>query len=87
MIHTPLKRPFEGSGAMLRLVLHQNPVGQTIIARRSLTVVQESAILRFLGKLGSTAMGDFVGKSETEENRFSAEVFNALRLDIRSLLP
>ena len=87
MIHTPLKRPFEGSGAMLRLVLHENPGSYTIIARRSITVVQESAILRFLGKLGSTAMGDFVGKSESEENRFSAEVFNALRLDIRSLLP
>lgn len=87
MIHTPLRRPFEGSGAMLRLVLHGNPGSQTIIARRSNTVVQESAILRFLGRLGSTAMGDFVGKSEAEENRFSAEVFNALRLDIRSLLP
>jgi hypothetical protein len=86
MIHTPLKRPFEGSGAMFRLVLHGNPGSQTIIARRSLTVVQESAILRFLGKLGSTAMGDFVGKSESEENRFSADVFNALRLDIGALL-
>lgn len=87
MIHTPLRRPFEGSGALFRLVLHGNPGSQTIIARRSLAAVQESAILRFLGKLGSTAMGDFVGKSETEENRFSAEVFNALRLDIRALLP
>jgi hypothetical protein len=86
MIHTPLKRPFQGSGAMLRMVLHENPGSQTIIARRSLTVVQESAILRFLGRLGAEAMGDFVGNSETEENRFSAEVFNALRLDIRSLL-
>jgi len=87
MIHTPLKRPFQGSGAMLRLVLHENPGSQTMIDRRSSTVVQESAILRFIGKLGATAMGDFVGKSESEENRFSAEVFNALRLDIRALLP
>jgi hypothetical protein len=87
MIHTPLKRPFQGSGAMLRLVLRENPGAQTIIARRTSTVVQESAILRFIGKLGATAMGDFVGKYESEENRFSAEVFNALRLDIRALLP
>lgn len=87
MIHTPLKRPFQGSGAMFRLVLHENPGSQTIIARRTLTVVQESAILRFLGRLGAEAMGDFVGNSETEENRFSAEVFNALRNDIRALLP
>ena len=87
MIHTPLKRPFKGSGAMLRLVLRENPGSQTIIDRRTLTVVQESAILRFIGRLGAEAMGDFVGNSEIEENRFSAEVFNALRLDIRALLP
>jgi hypothetical protein len=87
MIHTPLKRPFRGGGAMFRLVLHENPGNPTIIARRSLTVVQESAILRFLGRLGAEAMGDFVGNSETEENRFSAEVFYALRNDIRALLP
>jgi hypothetical protein len=86
LIHSPLKRPFPGSGAMVRLVLRENPGSQTIIARRTSTVVQESAILRFIGKLGATAMGDFVGKSESEENRFSAEVFNALRLDIRAVL-
>ncbi|MFN2602403.1 MAG: hypothetical protein ABR582_06550 [Gemmatimonadaceae bacterium] len=87
MIHTPLKRPFQGPGAMFRLVLHENPGSQTIISRRTLTVVQESAILRFLGRLGAEAMGDFVGNSETEENRFSAEVFYALRNDIRAMLP
>jgi hypothetical protein len=87
MIHTPLRRPFEGNGATFRLVLRDNPGAQSLIARHTTTVVQESAILRFLGRLGSTAMGDFVGKSEVQENRFSAEVFNALRLDIRALLP
>ena len=87
MIHTPLRRPFEGHGATFRLVLRDNPGGQSILARHTTTVVQESAILRFLGRLGSTAMGDFVGKSEVQENRFSAEVFNALRLDVRALLP
>jgi len=87
MIHTPLRRPFEGSGAMFRLTLQGTPAGLTMISRESSSVVQESAILRFLGRLGSTAMGDFVGKSESQENRFSAEVFNALRLDTRALLP
>jgi hypothetical protein len=87
MIRTPLKRPFQDGGSTFRLVLHENPGAPTIIARHTTTVVQESAILRFIGRLGATAMGDFVGKSESEENRFSAEVFNALRLDIRALLP
>jgi hypothetical protein len=87
MIHTPLRRPFEGNGATFRLVLRDNPGSQSLISRHSTTVVQESAILRFLGRLGATAMGDFVGKSEVQENRFSAEVFNALRLDLRALMP
>jgi hypothetical protein len=86
MIHTPLRRPFEGSGSTFRLVLRENPGAPTIISRRTSTVVQESAILRFIGKLGATAMGDFVGKSEAEENRFSAEVFAALAQDIRAIL-
>jgi hypothetical protein len=87
MIRSPLKRPFQGGASTFRLLLHENPGAQTIIARHTTTVVQESAILRFIGRLGATAMGDFVGKSESEENQFSADVFNALRLDIRALLP
>jgi hypothetical protein len=67
-------------------VLRESPSAPTIISRRTSTVVQESAILRFIGKLGATAMGDFVGKSEAEENRFSAEVFAALAQDIRAIL-
>jgi len=86
MIRSPLKRPFQNGGSTVRTVLHENPGGQTILSRHTTTVVQESAILRFIGRFGSTAMGDFVGKSESEENRFSADVFNALRLDVRSLL-
>jgi hypothetical protein len=86
MIHTPLRRPFEGGGSTFRLVLRDTPSAPTIIVRRTSTVVQESAILRFIGKLGATAMGDFVGNSESEENRFSAEVFNALRQDVDALL-
>ena len=87
MIHSPLKRPFEGSGSTFRLVLRENPGAPTIIDRHTTTVVEESTILRFIGRLGATAMGDFVGNSESEENRFSAEVFYALRNDIRALLP
>jgi hypothetical protein len=31
-------------------------------------------------------MGDFVGKAEVEENRFSADAFNAMRADAAALL-
>ena len=87
MIRTPLKRPFQGSGSAFRVVLRDIPGTGTFLSRYTSTIVQESAILRFLGRLGATAMGDFVGKAETEENRFSADVFNSLRLDTRALLP
>ncbi|MEO5904712.1 MAG: hypothetical protein ABIQ55_11910 [Gemmatimonadaceae bacterium] len=85
-IKTPLKRPFKGQGAIFRLAMLDSPGKQTIIGRRTSAAVQESAILRFLNRLSGTAMGDFVGKAESEENRFSAEAFNAMRLDARGRL-
>jgi hypothetical protein len=85
-IRTPLRRPFQGQGSIFRLAILDSPGRQSIIGRRTLTVVQESTILRFLNRLSGTAMGDFVGKAEIEENRFSADAFNAMRLDARSLL-
>jgi hypothetical protein len=85
-IKTPLKRPFKEPGAMFRLALQDAPGKQSILGRRTSATVQESAILRFLNRLSGTAMGDFVGKAEIEENRFSAEAFNAMRLDARALI-
>jgi len=86
LIKTPLRRPFKDAGAMFRLALLDTPGRQSIIGRRTSATVQESAILRFLNRLSGTAMGDFVGKAEAEENRFSAEVFNAMRFDARALI-
>ena len=86
LIKTPLRRPFQGTGILFRLGILDTPGQQSIIGRRTSATVQESAILRFINRLSGTAMGDFVGKAETEENRFSAEAFNAMRLDARALL-
>jgi hypothetical protein len=86
LIRTPLRRPFTGTGSSFRIALRENPGGQTLITRRTVGVVEESAILRFLNRLSGTMIGDFVGKTEAEENRFGAEAFNALRYDIRALL-
>lgn len=86
LIKTPLRRPFSGTGAMFRLAILDSPGRQSIIGRRTSATVQESAILRFLNRLSGTAMSDFVGKAEIEENRFSAEAFNAMRLDARALI-
>jgi hypothetical protein len=86
LIKTPLRRPFQGTGILFRLGILDTPGRQSIIGRRTSATVQESAILRFINRLSGTAMGDFVGKAETEENRFSAEAFAAMRLDARALL-
>lgn len=86
LIKSPLRRPFEGSGTQFRFTVHDQPGGQTIMGRRGSTTVRESAILRFLGKLGGAAMGDFVSKAEEDENAFNVTVYTALKSDIDSAI-
>jgi len=87
LLHSPLKRPFEGDGVRFRIGFTRTPSGQTIFGRTSTVAVRESAIMRFLGNLGFTAMSDFEGKVEDEENRFMAELFAAMRADIAAQFP
>jgi hypothetical protein len=86
LIRSPLRRPFQGAGTQFRLTIHDTPGHQTLISRRGTTTVQESAILRFLGHLGGTALGDFVSIAEEEENRFNASAFSALQEDMDAIL-
>ena len=85
-LKAPLRRPFAQGGATLRLTVRDNPGAQSVIARQSYTAVQESAVLRFLGALGSTALNDFAGKSEEEENRFWAEAFAGMQADAAAVV-
>jgi hypothetical protein len=85
LIRAPLRRPFAGAGATLRIAVRDADGAQTLLVRNASIAVQESAILRFLGSLGFTAMSDFAGKSEAEENRFLAQAFGAMRADSRAL--
>jgi hypothetical protein len=85
LIRAPLRRPFEQGGTTAWLTLRADG-GVTHLSRGFRTVVKESAILRWLGALGWTAMSDFAGASEAEENRFIAEAFTAMRLDSRDVL-
>ncbi len=86
LIRAPLRHPFERDGSLLRIVVRDAPGSQTVLAREARFAVQESAIVRWLGGLGFTAMSDFVGKSEVDENRFNAEVFAALGSDFHALV-
>lgn len=86
LLKSPLRRPFLGQGIPVRISVRDNPGSQTILNRRGSLVVQESGILRFLNHLSGTAVGDFLGASEREANRFNADAFRALRIDVADIL-
>ncbi|HJP87270.1 MAG TPA: hypothetical protein VJ852_14860 [Gemmatimonadaceae bacterium] len=86
LLKAPLRRPFLGAGIPVRISVRDNPGSQTILNRRASLVVQESGILRFLNRLSGTAVGDFLGPSEREANRFNADAFRALRADVADIL-
>lgn len=82
LLRSPLRRPFEGNGVVLRLGLRTAPSGATVVDRVVEGTVRESGVMRFLGSLGFTAMSDFAGAVEEEEARFLSEVARALRADV-----
>lgn len=86
LLKSPLRRPFQGNGIPVRISIKDNPGSQTLLNRRASLVVRESGILRFLNRLSGTAVGDFLGPSEREANRFNADAFRALRADVTALL-
>ena len=85
LLRAPLRRPFEGSGVQFRIGFTRGGEPQTLLSRTLVVAVRESAIMRFLGNLGFTAMSDFAGKAEEEENRFLAEAFRAMRADMAAM--
>ena len=86
LIKTPLRRPFERGGSVLRFTVRDSTGTQTLFNRHFAMALRESAVVRWLGGLGSSAMSEFAGKAEAEENRYLAECFTALRDDLRELL-
>jgi hypothetical protein len=86
LLKSPLRRPFQDPGIPVRISIRDNPGSQTLLNRRGSLVVQESGILRFLNRLSGTAVGDFLGPSEREANRFNADAFRALRIDVAAIL-
>ena len=87
LLRAPLRRPFAGEGARVEYIVRDTTGGQTLLARNIHIVVQESAIVRWLGALGATAMGDLSIEAEQEKDRFIGEVFRAMAEDARLLLP
>jgi len=85
LLRTPLRRPFQGSGSLFRIGVRDSVGGQTVLLRRLHLEVQESAILRFVGRLGSTAMGDYQGRAEKEMDIWLQEVFAGIVADLGAL--
>lgn len=86
LIRTSLRRPFLGDGITLRVSVRDHAGSQSTLSRDAALVVQESAIVRWLGGLGNTAMTDFAGRAEAEENRYVFEILSALRGDFVAAL-
>lgn len=82
LIRNPLRRPFEGRGVEMRLGVRDDLGPQSMSVRYTRLVVNESAIMRWLGGLGASAFSDFSGKTEIEENRYLHDLFTALRGDV-----
>jgi hypothetical protein len=86
LLRTPLRRPFQGSGSLFRIGVRDDSTGgQSVLHRRMHLEVQESAILRIVGRLGAIAVSDYAGLAEREQNAWLQEVFAALVADIREL--
>jgi hypothetical protein len=85
LLRTPLRRPFQGRGFQFRIGVRDSANAQTLLHRRMHLEVEESAILRFIGKLGAIAIGDYQGKAEREQLDWLREVFDGLLLDVEAL--
>ena len=85
LLSTAIRHPFEGKGVYFKLGMRTGANGQTLSERVVDVAVKESAIMRWLGNLGFTAMSDFAGTVEDEENRFLIELFRAMRTDMDAL--
>jgi hypothetical protein len=85
LLRAPLRRPFEGDGIAFSLGVRDSVGVQTLLVRRAHLAVRESAILRFLGMLGSHAINEFTTQTEVEQDVFVQDVFAALHQDLRAL--
>jgi len=87
MLRAPLRRPFMKDGAQLTFAISDSASAQTHLTRSYNLTVQESSILRFLGKLGNSAISDFRSGAEREADQFTGELWGAIRADVEALVP
>jgi hypothetical protein len=75
--------PFhQGEGAQFRIGVQDGVGAQTLLYRTLRLEVQESAVLRFIARLGAIAMSDYSGDVEREEMAWLRELFTAMLADV-----
>jgi hypothetical protein len=82
LLRTPLRRPFAGDGALFRIGVRDSAGAHSILYRTLRLEVQESAILRFIARLGAIAISDYAGDVEREEMAWLRELFTAMVQDV-----
>ena len=87
LLRSPLRRPFEGAGALMRYGVRTETQSSDTLSTvwRDIDVtVRESGILRFFGRLGGTALGDFREGAEKEAERLWDESLRGLAEDVKA---
>ena len=72
---------------MLGYAVRDGDGGATLAIRDYELAVQESAIVRWLGGLGNSALSDFRQGAEREADTFEGELWSAVRADALALIP
>jgi hypothetical protein len=89
LLRSPLRRPFEGTGAMMRYGVRTEDLTSTdtisTVWRDADVTVRESAILRFFGRLGGTALSEFRAGAEKEAERLWGETLRGLARDVETI--
>ena len=88
LLRSPLRRPFEASGTLLRYGVrteHASSEPTSVVWRDLDITVRESGILRFFGRLGGTALGDFRAGAEKEAERLWDESLRGLAKDVEMI--
>lgn len=84
LIRNQLRRPFQGPGIELLLAVRNDLGPQTMSVRYTRLVVNESAIMRWLGSLGGSVFAEFSGTTEREAHSYTRELFEALSRDVEA---
>lgn len=85
LLHASLRRPFDGEGSFLGYSLEPREGQASLLVRGYSLTVRESWVVRWLGGRVDATVGAFRSGAETEADRFTRELFLALRDDFAAL--